>query len=105
MAELSPREMEALSRDRQGHRIALYMCAAHCQGGHSDAGAAAAFVLGVSFPLLMTELVGRARSEGYNPAVLWPHLRMSHGASNAFLTGAELEAASGKSAFSEMGKS
>lgn len=54
--------------------LALLKCAAHCQGGHSDAGAAAADVLGVPFPLRMEDLVPRARQLGHNPAKVWPWL-------------------------------
>jgi hypothetical protein len=53
-------------------RIALFMCATHCQGGHSAAGAAAAEALGISFPITMTNLVARAREEGLDPNELWP---------------------------------
>lgn len=53
-------------------RVALFMCATHCQGGHSEAGAAAASALGVPFPLTMESLAAKARQEGLDPAVLWP---------------------------------
>lgn len=53
-------------------RHALYMCAAHCQGGHSHAGSAAAEVLGVPFPIRMNDLVPRAEADGFDPIVLWP---------------------------------
>jgi hypothetical protein len=55
-------------------RKALFMCAAHCQGGHSQAGDAAAEALGVPFPLTMDKLVAKARSEGADPTTLWPWL-------------------------------
>ena len=56
-------------------RKALFMCAAHCQGGHSDAGKAAAACLGIPFPVRMIPLVLKAREEGFDPDELWPWLR------------------------------
>jgi hypothetical protein len=56
-------------------RKALFMCASHCQGGHSDAGAAAAKVLGIPFPIRMDTLVERAEAEGADPHELWPWLK------------------------------
>ena len=56
-------------------RRALFMCASHCQGGHSYAGDAAAEVLGVPFPIQMPDLIAKAREEGINPAELWPWLK------------------------------
>ena len=53
-------------------RIALYMCAAHCQGGHSDAGRAAADALGITFPITMKKLSNRSRKDGLDPKKLWP---------------------------------
>jgi hypothetical protein len=53
---------------------ALFMCAASCQGGHSDAGAAAAEVLGVPFPLRMEALERKAEADGFNTQELWPWL-------------------------------
>jgi hypothetical protein len=53
-------------------RRALFMCAASCQGGHSDAGAAAANVLRVPFPITMENLIEKAREEGFDPEDLWP---------------------------------
>ena len=53
-------------------RIALFMCAAHCQGGHSAAGAAAAEALGITFPVTMKKLANRARKDGLDPKKLWP---------------------------------
>lgn len=58
-------------------REALFMCAAHCQGGHSDAGKAAAEALGVPFPIRMDDLVRRAAAEGADPRKLWPWLTYS----------------------------
>lgn len=75
-------------------RKALFMCAAHCQGGHSDAGAAAAEALGVPFPIDMDSLVRKARAEGVNPAALWPWLvRMQRGRGGEYFTEAELATA------------
>jgi hypothetical protein len=53
-------------------RIALFMCASHCQGGHSGAGAAAAEALGITFPITMKKLANRARKEGLDSKSLWP---------------------------------
>ena len=53
-------------------RIALFMCAASCQGGHSTAGAAAAEALGVPFPISLQELVKKAIQEELDPDKLWP---------------------------------
>lgn len=74
-------------------RKALFMCAAHCQGGHSDAGAAAAEALGVPFPISMPNLVRKARAEGVNPATLWPWLARSADASSRYFSADELKAA------------
>ena len=52
-------------------RIALFMCAAGCQGGHSAAGATAAEVLGIPFPVTMENLAKQAMKEGLNPRELW----------------------------------
>ncbi len=56
-------------------RRALFMCAASCQGGHSDAGHAAADVLGVPFPIRMSELCRALRREGQEPAEFYPWLK------------------------------
>lgn len=56
-------------------RVALFMCAAHCQGGSSNAGVVAANELGIPFPIRMDDLVDRARKEGLDPDRLWPWLR------------------------------
>lgn len=53
-------------------RKALYMCAAHCQGGHSDAGLMAARALGVPFPIRMEQMAEKAKQEGFDPDDLWP---------------------------------
>jgi hypothetical protein len=53
-------------------RTALFMCAASCQGGHSDAGQAASKALGVPFPIRMDALVAKAKADGYDPDELWP---------------------------------
>jgi hypothetical protein len=66
---------EAEEEEREAHkrtRVALFMAAAHCQGGHSDAGAMAAGILGVPFPIRMDDLAKRARAEGYDPDAMWP---------------------------------
>ena len=51
---------------------ALLMCAAHCQGGHSEAGMAAAEALGIPFPIRMESLKKAALARGYDPDELWP---------------------------------
>ena len=56
-------------------RKALYMCAAHCQGGHSGAGGEASEVLGVPFPIRMPQLEAAAIRDGFDPDELWPWLR------------------------------
>lgn len=61
-----------LEDDLRKTRIALLMCAAHCQGGHSEAGAEAAEVLGTTFPITMEKLARVARKEGLDPDKLWP---------------------------------
>lgn len=60
-----------LSANRE-MREALFMCATHCQGGHSEAGYAAAQILGVPFPITMPDLVAKVRAEGLDPDKLWP---------------------------------
>lgn len=55
-----------------GERIALFMCAAHCQGRHSTAGRVAARALGIEFPITMPNLARRAKAEGLNAKELWP---------------------------------
>ncbi len=79
-------------------RRALYMCAAHCQGGHSDAGATAAEVLGVPFPLTMGDLVKAARSEGENPALIWPWLLSPSFRPEDYFTVPEIKVANGLAA-------
>ncbi len=59
------------------HRAALFMCAAHCQGGHSGAGAAAATALGIRFPVSMDDMVKAAVAEGREPTALWPWLTLA----------------------------
>lgn len=61
--------------ERNKLRTALFMCAAHCQGGHSNAGDAAAEALGVPFPIRMRDLRAQALKEGISPDDLWPWWR------------------------------
>ena len=56
------------------YRRALFMCAAHCQGGSSGAGEAAADLLGVPFPIRMGDLEKKAKAEGFDVDELWPWL-------------------------------
>lgn len=72
MTELSEHNAKVFLR-------ALYMCAAHCQGGHSDAGREAAMVLCVGFPLTMDGLEYGAKRDGFNPDELWPWLAKQRG--------------------------
>jgi hypothetical protein len=75
-------------------REAIFLAAQHCQGGHSEAGAAIAKVLGVPFPLQMTSLIAALRSEGENPAKFYPWMIKQHGAGrHRFFTHDEIEAA------------
>lgn len=55
-------------------RDSLLMCAASCQGGHSDAGMSASQALGIPFPVSMDGLVAKAKEWGLNPDHLWPWL-------------------------------
>ena len=66
----SPAETVSLDQTR----VALFMCAASCQGGHSDAGMAAAEALGIPFPVRMDALVEKAIAEGRDTDALWPWL-------------------------------
>lgn len=50
----------------------LLMCAAHCQGGHSEAGAAVADLFGIPFPLTMENLTKVAERHGFDRDDLWP---------------------------------
>lgn len=56
-------------------RDALLMCAASCQGGHSDAGMAASLALDIPFPVRMDKLEEKAREWKIDPDHLWPWLR------------------------------
>ena len=56
-------------------RRALLLCAAHHQGGHSDAGRAAADALGVPFPIRMDALCRALKHEGQEPGEFYPWLR------------------------------
>jgi hypothetical protein len=50
----------------------LFMAAANCQGGSSEAGARVAAALGVPFPVRMEELRRAAIRDGFDPDELWP---------------------------------
>ncbi|MDP3330059.1 hypothetical protein, partial [Parvibaculum sp.] len=76
-AALAPPQIPSLPETDplRATRAALFMCAASCQGRHSDAGAAAAAeILGIDFPLRRDALWARAVSEGFKPEELWPWL-------------------------------
>lgn len=64
-------------------KIALLMCAASCQGGHSDAGAAAAEALGTKFPITMEGLAKVAKRDGLDRDKLWPWWKEMRGARRA----------------------
>jgi len=64
----------ALTTSAPAAERALLIAAAHCQGGHSDAGAAIAEVFGIPFPVTMQALEGAATARGYEPKELWPWL-------------------------------
>lgn len=70
-----PGKMDAKDAEIKRLRVALFMCAAHFQGGHSDAGAITADELRVPFPITMDALVDRAQQEGLDPDGLWPWLK------------------------------
>lgn len=65
-------DLAVLARQYLRMREALYMCAASCQGGSSDAGRAAAFHLNVGFPIRMESLEVQAVRDGLDPEHLWP---------------------------------
>lgn len=65
-----PQHKDAMAPER----IALYMCASHCQGGHSAAGFEAAKALGIPFPITMKKLKTAARKDGLDWKKLWPWL-------------------------------
>lgn len=56
-------------------RRALFICAQHHQGGHSDAGKAAADALGIPFPIRMESLIKALQREGEDPAEFYPWFR------------------------------
>lgn len=60
-----------MNRERELTK-ALLMCAASCQGGHSDAGMAASEALGIPFPIRMESLEAAAIREGFDPRELYP---------------------------------
>jgi hypothetical protein len=71
-------------RERQDYKVAelkgkvmslkkaLFMAAANCQGGSSEAGARVAAALGVPFPVRMEALREAAIRDGFDPKELWP---------------------------------
>lgn len=65
-------EMAELKASNDELTAALFMCAAHCQGGHSEAGMAASKALGVPFPIRMEELIVKAEELHLDIASLWP---------------------------------
>lgn len=67
-------EAKETAADLASYRATLFMCAAHCQGGHSEAGMSAAGLLGVPFPITMPNLIKAASAEGLSVLALWPWL-------------------------------
>jgi hypothetical protein len=67
--------LTASSSGQERLERALLMCAAHCQGGHSGAGQAAADALEMPFPITMENLRLAALSRGFEPAKLWPWMK------------------------------
>lgn len=65
-------EMAELKASNDELMAALFMCAAHCQGGHSEAGMAASKALGVPFPIRIEELIVKAEELHLDIAFLWP---------------------------------
>jgi hypothetical protein len=71
-------------RERQDYRVTelkdrvrslketLFMAAANCQGGSSEAGTRVAAALGVPFPIRMEALLAAAIKDGFDPDKLWP---------------------------------
>lgn len=85
-------EKEPLPLTPEGR--ALFLAAPHCQGGHSAAGDTIASLLGVPFPLRMTDLITKLREHGENPVLFYPWLRVQHGSgAHRFFTPDELAAA------------
>lgn len=69
------RDLQSAEQLLAGYLRAILAAAGHCQGGHSDAGASIANLLGVPFPLTMPDLIACARANNENPALIWPWLR------------------------------
>jgi len=94
-------EMAVIPRQRRAtamtpERRAIFLAAQHCQGGHSQAGDAIAEVLGLPFPLRMTDLIAKLREEGQNPARFYPWMITMHGVGkHNFFTDAEISEARG----------
>lgn len=54
-------------------RLMITMATSY-QGGHSKTGGEVADLLGIPFPLTMTNLSKAARERGFDPDELWPWL-------------------------------
>lgn len=85
------RQIERLQAENKVLLIALLMCATHCQGGHSEAGAKAAEVLGTKFPITMEGLAKVARKHHLDPDKLWPWWKKMRDDRRAGLASAERE--------------
>lgn len=86
-------ELERLDRQLATMRSLLLQAAAHCQGGHSDAGLAISREFGLPFPVNMGDLVVKARDLDLNPARLWPWLHDAP-SGRRYFTAAEITEAS-----------
>ncbi len=72
--EAAAKERDELRAEVERLRKALFMTAAHSQGGHSESGMVVAKLLGVPFPVRMKALEKKAKAEGYDTHALWPWL-------------------------------
>jgi hypothetical protein len=73
-----PDEAVEGGRERLLLRLVIVM-ASNFQGGHSPIGREVAGLLGIPFPLNMTNLSKAARDNGFDPDRLWPWLKSMRG--------------------------
>ncbi len=64
-------EINRLRAELERTRRVALMCAASCQGGHSDAGRAAADLFSIPFPITMSNLLTVSERYEYDPQELW----------------------------------
>lgn len=67
-----------MSEERETLRLMITMATSY-QGGHCKTGGEVADLLGIPFPLTMTNLSKAARELGFNPDELWPWLAKMQG--------------------------